>query len=63
MFIIDAKTKWKRGCVDCADHKVINGRMACPYEECPYHELDNVDCYSEYLHKKGVDKINIDDFV
>lgn len=37
----------KRGCHYCADFK-----RRCPHEVCPYHELDNVKTYDEYL-KKG----------
>lgn len=47
----------KRGCYLCADvvkHKfkrngkyIVIAKM-CPYDECPYHELDDVKCYSEY---------------
>lgn len=38
----------KRGCAYCTDF--VN--MACPHEECPYHELDGFKTYDEYL-KKG----------
>lgn len=49
----------KRGCYLCADVKKIKikdrGTMLtvkyCPYDECPYHELDDVKCYSEYDNK------------
>ena len=37
----------------------INQHRACPYEECPYHELDDV-TYEEYLaktDKSGLAKI------
>ena len=49
----------KRGCKYCAD--VIPpgyiGRFThckCPHEKCPYHELDKVKTYQEYLKKAKV---------
>ena len=47
----------KRGCYICADTKKINitrdgkhiaNAHICPYNECPYHELDDFKDYSEY---------------
>lgn len=37
----------KRGCYYCADY--ID--RECIHEKCPYHELDNVKSYNEYLKK------------
>lgn len=37
----------KRGCTYCADY--IDSK--CIHKECPYHELDNVKSYEEYLRK------------
>lgn len=45
----------KRGCHYCADRipqsKAKGKTSKCPYEECPYHELDEVKNYDEYLQK------------
>ena len=44
----------QRGCKYCADKKrVLDERKIsqCPHDECPYHELDNVETYGEYIHK------------
>ena len=46
----------QRGCHYCYDvippkYKFENRK--CPNEECPYHELDNVKTYGEYLKKSG----------
>ena len=38
----------KRGCVYCAD---LLGHIDCKFTKCPYHELDNVRTYGEYLKK------------
>lgn len=46
----------KRGCEFCADKQKtiikVNGeilnRNVCPYDECPYHELDDVESYFQY---------------
>lgn len=48
----------KRGCEFCADVKKYKfwneragtfvKRACCPYDECPYHELDDVKHYGEY---------------
>ncbi len=54
-YIIDLNSN-KRGCEICADvvkaKRHYNGETtypkACPYDECPYHELDDVKNYSEY---------------
>lgn len=44
----DAK---KRGCRWCADSIKPEGRhiRKCPYDECPYHELDGYKTYHDYL--------------
>lgn len=54
----------KRGCEYCADnaghgHKIFKYKskrksylavtIKCPYDECPYHELDDFDSYADYL--------------
>lgn len=42
----------KHGCWDCVD-KVLCGRdgYKCPYETCPYQEIDEYDSYDEYLEE------------
>ncbi len=63
MRIISKAEKKKRGCVECYDlvqYIGRNCRVACPYDECPYHELDKYDTYSAYLKANGalsVDKL------
>ncbi len=49
MRIVPEKERRQRGCQYCLDHK---GRK-CKHEECPYHELDDVETYEEYLEKEG----------
>lgn len=46
---IKAAEKRKRGCDYCAD---VIGRWKCPYEECPYKELDKYSTYGQYLKSK-----------
>ena len=46
--------KRKRGCMFCADMVKDGRRHSCPYAECPYHELDGFDSYSQYLKQKGI---------
>lgn len=47
----------QRGCDYCLDKQVIHNAKSgynvtcCHYEECPYHELDNVKIYGEYIQK------------
>ena len=43
--------KKKRGCMYCADVVNVEQRNHCPYDECPYHELDGFDSYGQYLKK------------
>jgi hypothetical protein len=50
----------QRGCQYCMymlPPRFKNENRRCPYKECPYHELDNVKTYGEYLKKSG--SINI----
>ena len=53
--ILSEQEKIKRGCDDCAhvQNDIINHKVkkVCPYDECPYHELDEFDTYSEYLNR------------
>lgn len=57
----------KRGCAYCTDtervfHQKKNGkkkfRMACIHNKCPYHELDNVNTYGEYIRSYGTDSVS-----
>ena len=32
----------------------MHGVCICPYKECPYHELDDVETYSEYEEMQGI---------
>ena len=56
------ETEYKqRGCYFCADKTNTKGikytgkregfakAIACPYEECPYRELDAFDSYSQFV--------------
>ena len=45
----------KRGCLLCADmikvpslHDKAFQSKACPYNKCPYHELDDFKTYADY---------------
>lgn len=58
----------KRGCEWCIDTvrkytKIrttgkTNIRMQCIHKKCPYHELDNVKSYTEYLRSIGTDSVS-----
>lgn len=46
----------QRGCKYCTHCKRTTGRrikgelnIQCPFDECPYHELDKYKSYSQYL--------------
>jgi hypothetical protein len=47
----------KRGCYYCADkERMYDDKKRsyvnlCPYDKCPYHELDDVKTYGEYIQK------------
>lgn len=41
----------KRGCLYCADRRSVGGYSICTYDKCPYHELDKVKTYGEYIQK------------
>ena len=40
-----------RGCPYCAD--ATKGAWWCPYEFCPYYELDNYAKYQDYMKANG----------
>ena len=56
MRILSTQEKIQRGCAYCAyiQMEEVNEvvKKVCPYDECPYHELDEFDTYSEYLKKR-----------
>ena len=60
MRIISEKEWKQRGCAYCLDHK----KKQCKHDECPYHELDNVETYEEYMDSIGFffDSLLIDIF-
>lgn len=54
MRTIHIDRKKKRGCGYCLDfipcEKMLGRKKSkCPYDECPYHELDEVNTYDEYV--------------
>lgn len=49
MRIVPNEERIQRGCKYCLEHR---GR-GCKYDVCPYHELDDVKTYEEYLDEKG----------
>lgn len=53
--MIHEPEKIKRGCIYCADSippsKALGRQRECPYDVCPYHELDDTKTYGEYLEK------------
>lgn len=56
---LSEEEKRKRGCIYCADIKKIKGyhvgqvyikaHSICPYDICPYGELDKFNTYKDYL--------------
>ena len=56
---LSEEEKRKRGCIYCADIKKVKGyhvgqvyikaHLTCPYDICPYGELDNFNAYKDYL--------------
>lgn len=52
----------KRGCTYCIDRKKVMSIKGyrvwgCPYEECPYHELDEYPTYRAYLKANPIGKL------
>lgn len=49
----------QRGCAFCADcgwiKKKLDRVRGCPYDVCPYHQLDKVKRYDDYLKSIGAD--------
>jgi Fe-S-cluster-containing dehydrogenase component len=60
MRILHNGEQTQRGCKFCAEAiPPDNGGKryvlrSCPHEECPYHELDKVETYQEYLKNAKV---------
>lgn len=57
MRLLQNKERTQRGCIYCTestpqdtDEKQIR-RKYCPHNKCPYHELDDVKSYTEYLKR------------
>ena len=53
----------KRGCKLCADVEKIAKkgkypRRHCPYDKCPYHELDGFKTYKDYLISVSDDPVS-----
>jgi hypothetical protein len=48
---------YKRGCIYCLDvvkKKTYGQRETmCPFDKCPYDELDEFRTYNEYIKSKG----------
>ena len=64
MRYVSKAEKKKRGCVNCIDltpDRKRGKRVKCPYEECPYHELDKYDTYDAFLKATGY--TSVDDFL
>lgn len=69
-YIVDCNPQ-KRGCGICADVIKIdsptkNGykTKACPYDECPYHELDQFEKYTDYdKHAKQEGKNHLESWL
>lgn len=51
----------KRGCLYCTDCEHGSGQHTeCHHDSCPYHELDGVKTYGEYIlktSKSGLAKV------
>lgn len=51
----------KRGCLYCTDAVLVphfgSHLRHCPYEECPYREMDNYASYIKYLKATGGDTL------
>jgi hypothetical protein len=54
---ITEKLRVEKGCSWCTDKvkKNLDGttRNYCPYNECPYEELDEFEAYEDYFKSKG----------
>lgn len=49
---VSIRERQKRGCLYCADCSCGSGKHTkCPYDKCPYHELDGFKSYEAYLKK------------
>lgn len=50
----------QRGCIYCLEYfpvqnsQGVNIYRMCPYDRCPYHKLDSVATYGEYIKKTNL---------
>lgn len=66
MIVVSFDEKLQRGCNYCANSSKTKGYInketggyvkvntICPYDKCPYTELDGYSSYSEYLRKNSM---------
>ena len=45
------KERKKRGCLECTDGYMTKSGIRCPYESCPYKELDRFSNYNDFVGK------------
>lgn len=74
MRLLQAREKEQRGCIFCNDSKSAKRDggvelekhervLLCKWDECPYHELDNIRRYKEYEYKAMKDFKGLESFL
>lgn len=61
MRTLHKKEQAQRGCIYCIDVVSVGETWtsrSCPHDECPFHELDSVKSYAEYLNSVSDVPIN-----
>lgn len=65
MRFIHNKERVQRGCTYCTDAVIVSRKKGdyrnrkCPYDECPYHELDGFETYGDYLKSTGSTSLTV----
>lgn len=52
MRYVSMKERQKRGCLECYDRRMRSKGISCPYDRCPYRELDKYDNYEDFIQEK-----------
>ena len=51
MRYVSMKERQKRGCLECIHRRMRRKGVSCPYDRCPYRELDKYDRYEDFVQE------------
>ncbi len=51
MRYVSMKERQKRGCIECIHKRMRSKGISCPYDRCPYRELDKYDSFDDFVQE------------